>query len=219
MNPQPPEEEMLDGFLEAFPAGAGASGLTDEQVQFLDMSFRRDRKLDTPRKVQLATELGLDTEQVSMWFEDRRARCNYNSSKRVEEEEFSKLRAAQDEDAAAKKRRLSAEQSQILERSFRRNRRLETARKVHLATELGLDTKQVSVWFQNRRARCRSKSMEEEFSKLRAAHEDLVIHNGHLEVEVRRYIHRARIGVHRLIVVIGCCTHTCMCIPACSCSA
>jgi hypothetical protein len=28
-----------------------------------------------------------------------------------------------------------------------------------------------------------------EFTKLLAAHEDLVIHNGHLEAEVRRYIH------------------------------
>ncbi|KAM0906694.1 hypothetical protein ACQ4PT_016610 [Festuca glaucescens] len=38
--------------------------LTDDQAQFLEMSFRKERKLETPRKVQLAAELGLDTKQL-----------------------------------------------------------------------------------------------------------------------------------------------------------
>jgi homeobox-leucine zipper protein len=87
-------------------------------------------------------------------------------------------------DEQAKKRRLSDEQARYLEMSFRKERKLETPRKVKLAAELGLDAKQVAVWFQNRRARHKSKLMEEEFAKLRAAHDTVVLQNCHLETEV-----------------------------------
>nr|CAB3496780.1 unnamed protein product [Digitaria exilis]CAB3501719.1 unnamed protein product [Digitaria exilis] len=89
-------------------------------------------------------------------------------------------------DDQAKKRRLSDEQARLLELNFRKERKLETPRKVQLATELGLDAKQVAVWFQNRRARHKSKLMEEEFSKLRAAHDAVVVQNCHLEAELLR---------------------------------
>jgi homeobox-leucine zipper protein len=95
--------------------------------------------------------------------------------------------AGDGDDAAAKKRKLSDEQAQFLEMSFRKERKLETSRKVQLAAELGLDTKQVAVWFQNRRARYKSKLIEEEFSKLRAAHDSVVVHNCHLEAEVHTH--------------------------------
>ncbi|KAL6867663.1 hypothetical protein ACP4OV_015687 [Aristida adscensionis] len=87
-------------------------------------------------------------------------------------------------DEQAKKRRLSDEQARYLEMSFRKERKLETPRKVQLAAELGLDAKQVAVWFQNRRARHKSKLMEEEFSKLRAAHDAVVFQNVQLETEL-----------------------------------
>ncbi|OEL27307.1 Homeobox-leucine zipper protein HOX12 [Dichanthelium oligosanthes] len=100
-----------------------------------------------------------------------------------------KARAAVDGeggDEQSKKRRLSDEQARFLESSFRKERKLETTRKVQLAAELGLDAKQVAVWFQNRRARHKSKLMEEEFSKLRAAHDAVVLQNCHLETELLR---------------------------------
>jgi hypothetical protein len=83
-----------------------------------------------------------------------------------------------------KKRRLSDEQAEMLELSFREERKLETGRKVHLAAELGLDPKQVAVWFQNRRARHKSKLLEEEFAKLKQAHDATILHKCHLENEV-----------------------------------
>lgn len=85
-----------------------------------------------------------------------------------------------------KKRRLSDEQVEMLELSFREERKLETGRKVHLAAELGLDPKQVAVWFQNRRARHKSKLLEEEFTKLKQAHDAAILHKCHLENEVLR---------------------------------
>ncbi|EMS66739.1 Homeobox-leucine zipper protein HOX14 [Triticum urartu] len=77
-------------------------------------------------------------------------------------------------------------EGQGLELSFREERKLETGRKVHLAAELGLDPKQVAVWFQNRRARHKSKLMEEEFSKLKHAHDAAILHKCHLENELLR---------------------------------
>ncbi|KAK1652292.1 hypothetical protein QYE76_070097 [Lolium multiflorum] len=97
-----------------------------------------------------------------------------------------KASAGDGDDAAAKKRKLNDEQAQFLEMSFRKERKLETPRKVQLAAELGLDTKQVAMWFQNRRARYKSKLIEEEFSKLRAAHDSVVVHNCHLEAELHK---------------------------------
>nr|BAO96136.1 homeodomain leucine zipper protein class 1 [Hordeum marinum subsp. gussoneanum] len=85
-----------------------------------------------------------------------------------------------------KKRRLTDEQVEGLELSFREERKLETGRKVHLAAELGLDPKQVAVWFQNRRARHKSKLLEEEFAKLKHAHDAAILHKCHLENEVLR---------------------------------
>ncbi|WVZ55854.1 hypothetical protein U9M48_006460 [Paspalum notatum var. saurae] len=87
-------------------------------------------------------------------------------------------------DEQAKKRRLSDEQARYLEISFREERKLETPRKVQLAADLGLDAKQVAVWFQNRRARHKSKLIEEEFNKLRAAHDAVILQKCHLETEL-----------------------------------
>ncbi|THU64352.1 hypothetical protein C4D60_Mb01t25590 [Musa balbisiana] len=84
----------------------------------------------------------------------------------------------------AKKRRLSDEQVRFLETSFGEEKKLEFERKVHLAAELGLDPKQVAVWFQNRRARHKSKQVEEAYLKLKSIHDATVVEKCHLENEV-----------------------------------
>ncbi|GAB4847108.1 hypothetical protein Ancab_026118 [Ancistrocladus abbreviatus] len=88
--------------------------------------------------------------------------------------------------AVAKKRTLSEEQVNMLEQSFGCEHKLESERKDRLASELGLDPRQVAVWFQNRRARWKNKKLEEEYSKLRAEHENVVVENRRLEVEVSK---------------------------------
>jgi len=86
--------------------------------------------------------------------------------------------------SAAKKRKLSEEQVNMLEMSFGCEHKLESERKDRLASELGLDPRQVAVWFQNRRARWKNKKLEEEYSKLRNDHETLVLDKCRLETEV-----------------------------------
>ncbi|KAJ9177148.1 hypothetical protein P3X46_012394 [Hevea brasiliensis] len=85
---------------------------------------------------------------------------------------------------AAKKRKLSADQVNLLEMNFGNEHKLESERKDRLASELGLDPRQVAVWFQNRRARWKNKKLEEEYTKLKTAHENIVVEKCHLESEV-----------------------------------
>ncbi|KAL3637825.1 hypothetical protein CASFOL_018273 [Castilleja foliolosa] len=84
----------------------------------------------------------------------------------------------------AGKRKLSKEQMDTLERSFMSETKLDTERKNKLAAELGLDPRQVAVWFQNRRVRWRSKTMEEEYSRLRFEHETTVAEKCRLEAQI-----------------------------------
>lgn len=74
---------------------------------------------------------------------------------------------------SGKKRRLSGHQVQFLERSFEVENRLEPERKAELAKELGLHPRQVAIWFQNRRARFKTKQMEKDYDSLRACYDTL----------------------------------------------
>ncbi|KAJ6736725.1 HOMEOBOX-LEUCINE ZIPPER PROTEIN ATHB-40-LIKE [Salix viminalis] len=89
-----------------------------------------------------------------------------------------------DGSGGAKKRQLSAEQLNFLEMNFGNEHKLETERKDQLAADSGLDPRQVAVWFQNRRARWKNKKLEEEYTKLKTAHESIVVEKCQLESEV-----------------------------------
>ena len=73
----------------------------------------------------------------------------------------------------AKKRRLSTEQVRALEKNFEVENKLEPERKVRLAKELGLQPRQVAVWFQNRRARWKTKQLEHDYAALRTSYDAL----------------------------------------------
>ncbi|XP_019227838.1 PREDICTED: homeobox-leucine zipper protein HAT5-like isoform X2 [Nicotiana attenuata] len=72
-----------------------------------------------------------------------------------------------------KKRRLTADQVQFLEKSFEVENKLEPERKDQLAKELGLQPRQIAIWFQNRRARWRTKQLENDYEALRNKYDNL----------------------------------------------
>ncbi|KAL3584177.1 hypothetical protein D5086_015238 [Populus alba] len=72
-----------------------------------------------------------------------------------------------------KKRRLSGDQVKALEKNFEVENKLEPERKVKLAQELGLQPRQVAVWFQNRRARWKTKQLERDYGALKTSYDSL----------------------------------------------
>lgn len=72
-----------------------------------------------------------------------------------------------------KKRRLRVDQVKALEKNFEVENKLEPERKEKLAIELGLQPRQVAVWFQNRRARWKTKQLERDYGVLKANYDAL----------------------------------------------
>ncbi|OAY67743.1 homeobox-leucine zipper protein HOX6-like [Ananas comosus] len=73
-----------------------------------------------------------------------------------------------------KKKRFSEEQIKSLESMFETQTKLEPRQKLQLAKELGLQPRQVAIWFQNKRARWKSKQLEREYSALRSDYDLLL---------------------------------------------
>ncbi|BBG98422.1 homeobox 7 [Prunus dulcis] len=98
-----------------------------------------------------------------------------------EAENFGSVTTSLEPQATAKRRknksknqrRFSDEQIRLLESIFESDSKLEPRRKVQVARELGLQPRQVAIWFQNRRARWKSKQIEQDFRTLRADYDNL----------------------------------------------
>ncbi|CAN6218023.1 unnamed protein product [Urochloa humidicola] len=91
-----------------------------------------------------------------------------------------------------KKRRLSTEQVRALERSFEVENKLEPERKARLARDLGLQPRQVAVWFQNRRARWKTKQLERDYAALRHSYDALRRDKDTLAAEIKEL--KAKLG-------------------------
>ncbi|KAF3444773.1 hypothetical protein FNV43_RR14466 [Rhamnella rubrinervis] len=90
-----------------------------------------------------------------------------------------------------KKKRLNLEQVKTLEKSFELGNKLEPERKMQLAKALGLQPRQIAIWFQNRRARWKTKQLEKDyqvlkkqFEALKADNDALQAHNKKLHAEL-----------------------------------
>ncbi|KAG4982241.1 hypothetical protein JHK87_026990 [Glycine soja] len=66
-----------------------------------------------------------------------------------------------------KKKRLTSDQLDSLENSFQKEIKLDPDRKMKLSKELGLQPRQIAVWFQNRRARWKNKQLEHLYDSLK----------------------------------------------------
>ncbi|KAE8727333.1 Homeobox-leucine zipper protein ATHB-23 [Hibiscus syriacus] len=62
------------------------------------------------------------------------------------------------------KRRFNDEQIRSLEVMFESDSRPESVIKQQLANELGLQPRQIAIWFQNRRARSKAKQIERDYN-------------------------------------------------------
>nr|GMC97369.1 homeobox-leucine zipper protein HAT5 [Ipomoea batatas] len=80
----------------------------------------------------------------------------------------------EEQSSSDKKRRLTTQQ--VLEKSFSGGKKLEGERKKELASNLGLEPRQVAVWFQNRRARWKAKQLERDYVQLKSSHDYLLCH-------------------------------------------
>ncbi|CAN4111392.1 unnamed protein product [Withania somnifera] len=70
-------------------------------------------------------------------------------------------------------RRFSDEQIKSLETIFETETKLEPRKKLQLARELGLQPRQVAIWFQNKRARWKSKQLEKDYEILKSNYGNL----------------------------------------------
>ncbi|KAI3741410.1 hypothetical protein L1987_59082 [Smallanthus sonchifolius] len=70
-------------------------------------------------------------------------------------------------------RRFTNQQIKSLETIFHTESKLEPRKKLQLAKDLGLQPRQVAIWFQNKRARWRSKQLEHDYNILRASFNSL----------------------------------------------
>ncbi|KAK7353409.1 hypothetical protein VNO80_18856 [Phaseolus coccineus] len=99
---------------------------------------------------------------------------NIQASKGKNVESFACLEAPRKKNKKIEnKRRFSDEQIRSLECIFETESKLEPRKKMQLARDLGLQPRQVAIWFQNRRARWKSKRIEQEYRKLKDEYDNL----------------------------------------------
>ncbi|CAH8279587.1 unnamed protein product [Arabidopsis lyrata] len=84
-----------------------------------------------------------------------------------------------------KKKRLTQEQVRQLEKCFTVNKKLEPDLKLQLSNQLGLPQRQVAVWFQNKRARSKTQSLEVQHCTLQSKLEAALSDKAKLEHQVQ----------------------------------
>lgn len=141
--------------------------------------------LDTEKvKRSLSPDCNVVNEQSGSTIEF----CNVSNTAMIEriisheEVEMSNLNEV--ESRIRKKKRLTDMQVHALESSFDTNRKLEAERKQKLAQRLGLEPRQVAVWFQNRRARSKTKHLEHDFALLKSKYHSMLAETHKLRSEV-----------------------------------
>lgn len=97
-------------------------------------------------------------------------------TERIMEDPFSsmpKITTTKKKKSNKNKRRFSDEQIRSLESMFESESRLEPGKKLQVAKDLGLQPRQVAIWFQNKRARRKSKQLERDHTILQSNYDHL----------------------------------------------
>ncbi|KAL5558734.1 hypothetical protein UlMin_034945 [Ulmus minor] len=111
---------------------------------------------------------------------------NGDEEEELEERVCSRVSLEEDEDGSRRKKlRLTKEQSAVLEDSFKEHSTLNPKQKQDLARQLNLLSRQVEVWFQNRRARTKLKQTEAEYELMKKCCETLTEENKRLHMELQ----------------------------------
>ncbi|KAK7313090.1 hypothetical protein VNO77_37487 [Canavalia gladiata] len=84
------------------------------------------------------------------------------------------------------KKRLTEDQVAVLETCFASNKKLEPEQKFQLANQLGVPPRKVAIWYQNKRARWKTQSLEVDHGVLQAKLENVVAEKKQLEKDVER---------------------------------
>uniref|UniRef100_A0A1S4AS46 Homeobox-leucine zipper protein n=1 Tax=Nicotiana tabacum TaxID=4097 RepID=A0A1S4AS46_TOBAC len=84
------------------------------------------------------------------------------------------------------KKRLNQEQVKLLESSFDSTKKLEPEKKLQLSRELGVPPRQISIWYQNRRARWKNQNLEIDYNALQLKLETALSEKLQLEKETER---------------------------------
>lgn len=113
-------------------------------------------------------DLGFRGRSMMSMGEGSKRRPFFSSPDELYDEEY------YEEQSPEKKRRLTSEQVHMLEKSFEEENKLEPERKTQLAKKLGLQPRQVAVWFQNRRARWKTKQLERDYDVLKSSYDSLL---------------------------------------------
>lgn len=85
-----------------------------------------------------------------------------SSPEKYDDEKFTKGKKSKNP------RRFSDNQIRSLESIFKEDTKLEARKKAEVAKDLGLQPRQVAIWFQNKRARWKSRQIEQDYKLLRA---------------------------------------------------
>ena len=100
-----------------------------------------------------------------------------------------------------KKRRLNMEQVKTLEKNFELGNKLEPERKMQLARALGLQPRQIAIWFQNRRARWKTRQLERDYDSLKKQFESLKSDNASLLAYNKKLLAEVCIYISKYICV------------------
>lgn len=104
-----------------------------------------------------------------------------------------------------KGKRLTEDQVRLLEKSFTSDKKLDPERKLQLAVELGVPPRQVAIWYQNKRARWKTQTLELEYNTLQVKLDSAMAEKRELERDVERL--RAELRKAREIMALAGLTH------------